>query len=346
MANYKIVNDFVSPYMYKYKSIYGMNPSYITIHNTANTASARSEVRYMKNNTNFTSYHVAVDDKEVVQALPFNRNAFHTGDGTAPNSGNRTSIGIEICYSMDNGYSGAKSQRYMEAEDNAALYAAHVLIQFGWGTDRLRQHYNWSGKDCPHKMRAHNGWGAFVRRVQEHMDAIKGGKVAQTRPSAPAKKPSKPNKGKSIGQMADEVIAGKHGSGNANRQKSLGVSDSVYAKVRAEVNRRAGVKTPNKTPQKASISKVAQDVINGKYGNGNARKRNVERAGYNYSKVQAEVNRILGGNTKPSRSIDSMARSIINNKNAPRGHNARQRWLGVDNATYQKVRARVNQMYK
>lgn len=45
--------------------------------------------------------------------------------------------------------------------------------------------------------------------------------------------------GKSISQMATEVIAGKHGNGHANRQKSLGVSAAVYAKVRAEVNRRA-----------------------------------------------------------------------------------------------------------
>lgn len=41
---------------------------------------------------------------------------------------------------------------------------------------------------------------------------------------------------KSIDQMAREVIAGKHGNGHADRQKSLGVSTSVYAKVRKRVN--------------------------------------------------------------------------------------------------------------
>lgn len=44
--------------------------------------------------------------------------------------------------------------------------------------------------------------------------------------------------GKSVSQMATEVIAGKHGNGHANRQRSLGVTASVYDKVRAEVNRR------------------------------------------------------------------------------------------------------------
>lgn len=44
--------------------------------------------------------------------------------------------------------------------------------------------------------------------------------------------------GKSISQMATEVIKGNHGSGHANRRKSLGVSQSQYSKVRAEVNKR------------------------------------------------------------------------------------------------------------
>src|SRR5699024_4287983 len=98
--------------------------------------------------------------------------------------GNRRSIGIEICYSMDNGYSGAYSARHRQAEDNAALYIAHLLKQYGWGVDRLRQHYNWTRKDCPHKMRAHNGWNAFKRKVQNHLNKLNGKTV---RPAATPK---------------------------------------------------------------------------------------------------------------------------------------------------------------
>ena len=39
--------------------------------------------------------------------------------------------------------------------------------------------------------------------------------------------------------MAAEVLAGKHGNGHAARQKSLKIDSATYAKVRAEVNRRA-----------------------------------------------------------------------------------------------------------
>lgn len=43
---------------------------------------------------------------------------------------------------------------------------------------------------------------------------------------------------KSIKQMADEVVKGLHGNGHAQRQKSLGVDNATYAKVRKEVNKR------------------------------------------------------------------------------------------------------------
>src|SRR5699024_4955345 len=42
--------------------------------------------------------------------------------------------------------------------------------------------------------------------------------------------------GKSIDQMAREVIRGQHGKGHANRQKSLGVNNATYQKVRNRVN--------------------------------------------------------------------------------------------------------------
>src|SRR5690625_3851944 len=49
---------------------------------------------------------------------------------------------------------------------------------------------------------------------------------------------AKPKPKKSIAQMANEIIAGKHGYGHENRRKSLGISKTEYEKVRKEVNRR------------------------------------------------------------------------------------------------------------
>ena len=47
---------------------------------------------------------------------------------------------------------------------------------------------------------------------------------------------------------------------------------------------------------KKSISELAIEVINGKWGNGNARKIALENAGYSYTIIQQEVNRLLSNN--------------------------------------------------
>lgn len=93
-----VKKNFVSEAKYALKCPNHMDAEYITIHNTANDASAANEISYMIGNTSSTSFHFAVDDKEVIQGLPLNRNAWHTGDGTN-GTGNRKSIGVEICYS-------------------------------------------------------------------------------------------------------------------------------------------------------------------------------------------------------------------------------------------------------
>lgn len=48
-------------------------------------------------------------------------------------------------------------------------------------------------------------------------------------------------------------------------------------------------------PQK-NISQLAIEVINGKWGNGNDRKKALTNAGYDYNSVQSEVNRLLKNN--------------------------------------------------
>ena len=42
-----------------------------------------------------------------------------------------------------------------------------------------------------------------------------------------------------------------------------------------------------------TIDEVAQEVIRGKYGNGDERKKKLEAEGYNYSQVQAKVNELM-----------------------------------------------------
>lgn len=76
---YKIVNMWTPASKYHIKAPYAMKPIGITIHETDNNATARNEAAYMNRNNNYTSFHVAVDENEVVQIIPFNRNAWHAG---------------------------------------------------------------------------------------------------------------------------------------------------------------------------------------------------------------------------------------------------------------------------
>ncbi len=155
------VKDFVPEGRYSVKCPYSMVPEFIVIHNTANDASAENEISYMKNNNNSTSYHFAVDDVEVRQALPLDRNAWHAGDG-ANGKGNRKGIAIEICYSKSGG------EKFLKAEENAAKLAAELLKAYGWGIDRLKKHQDFSGKYCPHKT-LDLGWERFVQKVKGYM---------------------------------------------------------------------------------------------------------------------------------------------------------------------------------
>ena len=55
---------------------------------------------------------------------------------------------------------------------------------------------------------------------------------------------------------------------------------------------------PETAQAEKTVSELAQEVIAGKWGNGEARKEALSTAGYNYTKVQAEVNKLLGNRKK------------------------------------------------
>lgn len=146
---------------YYLKCPYTRTPSRIVVHNTANDAPAVNEITYMVNNDNEVSYHYAVDDKEAVQGLPLNRNAWASGDGHG--KGNMEGIHIEICYSLSGG------ERFEKAERNAAQLIARLLKQYGWGIDRVTKHQDYDGKYCPHRT-LDMGWQRFLNMVKQEME--------------------------------------------------------------------------------------------------------------------------------------------------------------------------------
>lgn len=70
--------------------------------------------------------------------------------------------------------------------------------------------------------------------------------------------------------------------------------------------------TDNNGPEGKTIDELAQEVIDGKWGNGEDRKKRLEEAGYNYNKIQDKVNEILEGTNK--KSINEIAQEVIDGK--------------------------------
>lgn len=134
----------------------------ISIHNTANDASAMSEISYMLGRPEKVSFHVAVDNYRVVTGLPFERSCYASGDGRC-GKGNAHKINIEICYSKSGG------EQFEEAEDLCASYVAMLLKQYNWGIDRVKKHQDFANKYCPHRT-LDMGWERFLNKIREHLE--------------------------------------------------------------------------------------------------------------------------------------------------------------------------------
>ncbi len=81
--------------------------------------------------------------------------------------------------------------------------------------------------------------------------------------------------------LADDVLTGKFGSGEI-RKKVLG---HRYAEIQKIVNA--------KLAAQKSVEDLAQEVIAGKWGDGDERVRNLRAAGYDSAAVQKAVNRLM-----------------------------------------------------
>lgn len=155
---------------------HSMTPTEITFHNTYNDATALNEVKNVYNNSTGTSFHTAVDDKEVQQVIPFNRNAWHSGDG-ASGAGNRKSIGVEICYSKSGG------ERYRKSELNAIDHISDLMVKFNIPISKVKTHQERNGKYCPHRMLDEGRVDWFKNQLVKAVANKKGGGAIMVKPN-------------------------------------------------------------------------------------------------------------------------------------------------------------------
>lgn len=101
-----------------------------------------------------------------------------------------------------------------------------------------------------------------------------------------------PSTGKSVEEVAKEVLAGQWGNGD-DRKSRLEAAGYNYQQVQAKVN---DLVNANNAPAK-TVEQLAKEVLAGTWGNGDDRKKKLEAAGYDYNAVQAKVNELSGSST-------------------------------------------------
>lgn len=150
------------------------------------------------------------------------------------------------------------------------------LVYDGTPNGSLTRHNMFVNTSCPGKY--------LQSKFQELADTVNaqldGGNVPVSNPST--------NK-KSNEVIAQEVINGAWGNGE-DRKNRLNSAGYDYNTIQSIVNQKLGAKP---TSNKKSNETIADEVIQGKWGNGQDRKNKLQAAGYDYNTIQAIVNRKL-----------------------------------------------------
>lgn len=90
------------------------------------------------------------------------------------------------------------------------------------------------------------------------------------------------------------------------------------------------------------ITTIAREVIAGKWGNGEERKKSLEAAGYEYEAVRKKVNEILKGEQTPAKTNEQIAKEVIAGKWGTGSD--RKAALEAAGYSYAAIQTLVNQM--
>lgn len=125
-----------------------------------------------------------------------------------------------------------------------------------------------------------------------------------------------------------------------------GILECFGIKAQIDLNQEENNATEKTQPtMKKSNDQIAQEVIQGKWGNGEYRKQKLTTAGYDYSAVQALVNKkLVGESFHPAKTMDQLVDEVIFGK----WGNGQDRVSRLKKAGYDpvEIQKRVNQKLK
>ena len=326
---------------------------FVVIHNDAGSMTPEQYVNWLANRDKSLGIaHYYCNRNTIARVIDTFNIGYHTGDWWS----NCRSIGYEVCESLK-----VSDEEFLQNEDVTLMQATEDLIYYGLpiNTQTVRLHHEFVPTTCPHRsMELHGGTtesvkNYFVSRMQyfasigSTVDEMLG-QVASEPTVQETVKSEKPAQnrggGKSVDEVAQEVLQGLWGNGQ-ERYDSLTNAGYNAQAVQDRVNNILNGETPrNSNSANSDLDSVAQEVLQGLWGNGQDRYDSLTSAGYDAQAVQDRVNSILGGEYTQNNytNLDTVANEVIQGL----WGNGQERYDNLTNAGYdaQAVQNRVNEL--
>ena len=245
--------------------------------------------------TRKASAHYQVEDDGRIGQLVWDRDtAWHCGVF----SQNQRSIGIEHA----NRPNGTITEKCL---DNGAHLVAALCHLYGLGRPEWLKnvfpHKYFKSTSCPGQIYGSQK-DAYIKRAQKWYDEMAGGgsqpapkpepgfssyTVKVTDPPLNIRKGPGTNT-EIVGRITEPGVFTIVGEGTGPGSSRWGRLKSGAGWIALDLTSKGSTAAPKKT-----VEELAREVIAGKWGNGSERKRRLKEAGYDYTAVQAAVNRMM-----------------------------------------------------
>lgn len=323
---------------------------FVVIHNDAGSMTPEQYVNWLRNRDKSLGIaHYYCNRNTIARVIDTFNIGYHTGDWWS----NCRSIGYEVCESMK-----VSDDEFLQNEDMTLMQATEDLIYYGLpiNTSTVRLHHEFVPTTCPHRSMELHGNSTesvknyFVSRmryfatlgntVDEMLGQVSENPTIQE--TVQTETTEQKSSGKSVDEVAQEVLQGLWGNGQ-ERYDNLTNAGYNAQSVQDKVNSILNGETPSSSAS-SDLDSVAQEVLQGIWGNGQERYDNLTNAGYDAQAVQDRVNSILSGGYEQASNtnIDAVAQEVIQGL----WGNGQERFDNLTNAGYdaQAVQNRVNEL--
>lgn len=322
---------------------------FVVIHNDAGSMTPEQYVNWLRNRDKSLGIaHYYCNRNTIARVIDTFNIGYHTGDWWS----NCRSIGYEVCESMK-----VSDEEFLKNEDVTLMQATEDLIYYGLpiNTQTVRLHHEFVPTTCPHRSMELHGNSTesvkeyFVDRmryfatlgntVEEMLGQVSEAPTTQETVKTEANTQTSSGGDKSVEEVAQEVLQGLWGNGE-ERFNNLTNAGYNARKVQDKVNAILNGEEPSDS-YNSDLDSVANEVLQGLWGNGQERYNRLTNAGYNAQEVQDRVNSMLNGGTDIT-DLETVANEVIQGL----WGNGQERYDNLTNAGYdaQAVQNRVNEL--